>query len=160
MPISETIRSGWTKTRAEIDTDDTLVSASATTMKFANIPDYSYRPSTEQNAIEIAFLMGVNAESCAAYVFAARKNGDIVRVWAGNITAGTMEATDKGDHGHFVDTFDTTVDSWITTIKEVDAGGGNRIARLVFDTCGYSYFFVQYTGLGAGETVWCEFSGF
>ena len=158
MPISETVRSGWTTPRGEISADDTLVSASATTMKFANIPDYCYRPPSTQNAIEIAFLMGVNAEACAAYVFAARKNGDIVRVWAGTITAGTMEATDKGDHGHFVDTFAASTDSWITTIKEVDAGGGNRMSRLVFDTCGYSYFFVQYTGL-SNEDVTAMFSG-
>lgn len=158
MPANETIRQGWSEPRDYIDTDDTLVSASATTMKQANIPAYSYKPNSKQNAIEIAFLMGVNAEVCAAFVFAAKPDGDIVRVWTGNITCGTMEDTDHT--GHYVDTFDTTVDSWITTIKEVDGGGGNRMARLVFDTCGYSDFFVQFTGLGGVETAKVIYTGF
>lgn len=158
MPINETIRSPYTRTRW-VGTDDTLVSASATTMKWANVPDYAYKPSPQQNAVEIVFKMGVNAESCLAYVFAVRKNGDIVRVWDGTITCGTMEATDEVEHGHYVDTFASTTDHWITTIKEVDASGGNRMSRLVFDSCGYYGFFVQYTGLST-ETVTAMFSGF
>jgi hypothetical protein len=99
--------------------------------------------------------LGVNAEACDAFIFAARENGDICRVWNGTITAGTMESQDDKDahHGHYVDTFATTTDSWITTIKETDAGGGNRMARIVFDTCGYMYFFIQFTGLTGGEEV-------
>ncbi len=155
MPISETLRIGYAKTRI-VTTDDTLVSAAADTMMLEDVPSYSYKPDTRQNAIEVAFTMGADAQACAAFLFAHRKNGDIVLVWNGTITAGTQEATD----GRFyVDTFATTTDNWITTIKEVDAGGNNRMSRLVLDTVGYYGFFVQFTGLSS-ESARALFSGF
>lgn len=156
MPISETIRLGYSTPRPAISSDDTLVSASATTMKAANVPDYAYKPDTQQNAIEIAFTMGADGQACAATVFAARKNGDIVQVWTGTITAGTQVATDGS---FYVDTFATTTDTWATTIKEVDSGAANRMSRIVFDTVGYTYFFVQFTGLSS-ESARAIYSGF
>lgn len=154
--INETIRAGWDVPRAAIASDDTLVSASATTMKFANLPAYTYKPSSKMNAVEIAFSMGADAQACAATVFAARENGDIVMVWTGTLTAGTQVATD-GDF--YVDTFASTTDNWATTIKEVDAAGANRMSRIVLDTLGYRYFFVQFTGLSS-ETAKAHYSGF
>ena len=112
-------------------------------MKYANIPDYAYLPTVAKNAVEVAFTMDANASACVAYLYAARKNGDIVLVWTGTLTAGTQQATDGGV---WVDTFAGTTDNWITTIKELDGGGNNRQSRLVFDTCGYRYFFVQSFG--------------
>ena len=155
MPISETIRSPYTKTRV-VSSDDTLVSAAADTMMFADMPNYAYRPNSRQNAIEVAMAMGADGQSCVAYLFAARKNGDIVLAWTGTITAGTQEATDGK---FYVDTIAASTDTWITTIKEVDGGAANRMSRLVLDTCGYSYFFVQYTGLSS-ESATSYFSGF
>jgi len=156
MSVNETFREIWHPTRAAISSDDTLVSAAVGTMKFANIPSYAFKPNTKLNAIEIAFTMGADAQSCAATVFAARRNGDIAQVWTGTITAGTQQATDGGV---WVDTFGSTTATWATTPKEIDASGGNRMARLMFDTVGYDYFFVQFTGL-SGETVKAFFSGF
>jgi len=156
MPITETIRLGYSKPRAAITTDDTLVSAAADTMMLANVPDYSYKPNSQQNAVEVAWTMGADAQSCVAYLFAHKKNGDIVLVWTGTITAGTQESTD----GRFyVDTFAATTDNWITTIKEVDGGGNNRMARIVLDTTGYYGFFSQFTGLSS-ESVQAIYSGF
>ena len=156
MPITETARLGYSKPRAAITSDDTLVSAAADTMKYANVPAYSYKPSTQQNAIEVAFTMGADGQSCAAYLFAYKKNGDIVLVWDGTITAGTQEATDET---FYVDTLGTTTDNWITTIKEVDAAGSNRMSRIILDTAGYYGFFVQFTGLSS-ESARAIFSGF
>lgn len=158
MPFTETVRAGWSKPRAFIATDDTLVDAAADTMQWANLPAYAYKPSANQNALEIAFLMGVDGEACAATVFAARKNGDIVRVWTGTLTCGTME--DTGPTGLYVDTVASSTDTWITTIKEVDGGGADRMFRLVFDTCGYYAFFVQFTGLTGVEKAMAVYSGF
>jgi len=154
--VTETVRMGWSDPRGAIATDDTLVSAAVGTMKFANVPAHAYKPDTRQNALEVAFTMDADGSACVAYLFAARENGDIVLVWTGTLTAGTQQATDGGT---WVDTFGSTTDNWITTIKEVDAGGNNRMARLVLDTCGYKYFFCQYTGLSS-ETVKAFFSGF
>lgn len=156
MPISETIRIGYQGQRAAITVDDTLVSAAADTMMYANVPNYTYKPSSTQNAIEVAFTMGADGQACAAYLFAYRKNGDIVLVWTGTITAGTQEATDGS---FYVDTLASSTDNWITTIKEVDAGAGNRMSRIVLDTCGYYGFFVQFTGLSS-ESARAVYSGF
>jgi len=156
MPIRETIRFGYSRPRAAISSDDTLVSAAADTMMLDDVPTYSYKPNQSQNAIEIAFTMGADGQSCAAVLFAARANGDIVQVWNGTITAGTQEATDGS---FYVDTLGSTTDNWITTIKEVDAAGGNRMSRIILDTCGYTDFFVQFTGLSS-ESASAIYSGF
>ncbi len=156
MPTNETIRARWNIPQAAVSSDDTLVSAAADTMMNEDIPVNSYKPATNQNAIEVAFSMGANAQSCVAYIFAARTGGDIVLVWTGTITAGTQEATDGS---FWVDTFATTTDNWITTIKEVDASGSDRMARVVFDGVGYYNFFCQFTGLSS-ESVQGHFSGF
>ena len=156
MPFTETVRSGWSKPRAIVSSDDTLVSAGVGTMKFANVPSYSYKPATSQNALEIAFTMDADASSCIAYVFGAKKNGDIALVWFGTITGGTQQATAGGV---WADTVASSTDNWITTIKEVDGGGDNRMFRIVFDTVGYYEFFTQFTGLSS-ETVQAHYSGF
>jgi len=156
MPISETIRTGYSGPRAAISSDDTLVDAAADTMMFANVPVYSYKPSSQQNAIEVAFSMGADGQACAAFLYAHRKNGDIVRVWDATLTAGKQEATDGT---FYVDTIASSTDNWITTIKEVDVGGADRMSRIVLDTCGYYGFFVQFTGLSS-ESARALFSGF
>lgn len=156
MPLNETDRSGWSAPRAAIVANDTLVSAAADTMQFEDIPSYSYKPSPRQNAIEVAFSMGAEAQACAAYLFAARENGDIVLVWDGTITAGAQVATDGS---FWVDTISASTDNWITTIKEVDVAGADRQSRIVLDTVGYKYFFVQFTGISS-ESVRSFFSGF
>lgn len=156
MPINETIRIGYSRPRAAISTDDTLVDAAADTMMLADVPTYSYKPSTQQNAIEIAFSMGADGQTCAAFLYAHRKNGDIVLVWDGTLTAGKQVATDGT---FYVDTLGSTTDNWITTIKEVDASGGDRMSRIVLDTCGYYGFFVQFTGLSS-ESARALYSGF
>ncbi len=156
MPIGETIRRGWNIPRGTISTDDTLVSAAADTMMLEDIPGDAYKPDPAINALEVAFSMDADGKACVAYLFAARANGDIVLVWTGTLTAGTQEATDGS---FYVDTFASTTDNWITTIKEVDVSGSNRMARIVLDTAGYKYFFTQFTGLSS-ETVKPYFSGF
>jgi hypothetical protein len=156
MPFTETVRAGWSKPRSAISSDDTLVTAAADTMKYANVPTYSFKPPTSMNALEVAFTLDAEASEVVAYIFAARKSGDIVLVWTGTLTGGAQEATDGGV---WVDTLGTTTDNWITTIKEVDVGGNDRMSRVVFDTCGYNAFFVQFTGLSS-ETAKAHYSGF
>lgn len=156
MAINETIRVGWSKPRAVISSDDTLLTASATTMKTANIPADSYKPESSQNAIEIAFLMDADGKACVVFLFAAKENGDVVLVWTATLTAGKQVATG----GKFwVDTMAASTDTWITTIKEVDVGANDRMSRIVLDTCGYKHFFCQFTGLSS-ETVQAYYSGF
>jgi len=155
--VNETARLGWSTPRAAEGDNDTLVSAAIGTMKQANVPAYSYKPSSRQNGLEVAFTMHADGEACAATLFAARENGDIVMVWTGTLTAGKQQATDGGV---WVDTMGSTTDNWITTIKEVDGGGNDRMSRIVLDTCGYKDFFVQFTGLAGDETAKAHYSGF
>lgn len=154
--VLDTQRDGWSKPRGAITTDDTLVSASYSTMKFANIPTHAYQPATRQNIIEVAWVMDANDSSCVAYLYAAKYAGDIVLVWSGTITAGAQVSTSGG---YYVDTIASSTKNWATTITECDASGSNRMTRLLFDTCGYKYFFFQYTGLSS-ESVQAYFSGF
>lgn len=154
--LSETIRAGWSKPRTAVSSNDTLVDAAADTMMFEDIIAGAYKPALSQNAIEIAFTMGADGQACAAFVYAARENGDIVLVWDGTLTAGKQEATDGS---FYVDTLGSTSDNWITTIKEVDGGGDDRMSRIVFDTVGYKYFFTQFTGISS-ESVTAIYSGF
>ena len=157
MPTLNTIRSKWNpENRAAVATDDTLVTASATTMKHASLPAYVYKPEELHNAIEIAWTMGADAQSCAVNVFAARKGGDIVKVYTATITAGKQVSTDLR---YWVDTIASATDTWISTVKEVDIGGADRQSRIVLDTCGYESFFCQYTGLSS-ESVRAYYSGY
>lgn len=157
MPITETIRSPWSTPQPVVSSDDTLVSAAADTMKFANIPANSYKPPFSHNALEVCFTMGADAQNCVAYLFAARELGDIVLVWTGTITAGTQESTDGR---YYVDTVATsTTDNWYPNVREIDGGGNNRMFRIRLDTCGYRYFFCQFTGLSS-ESVRPYYSGF
>lgn len=153
---NETIRRAYNTPRAAVSSDDTLLTAAVGTMKYANIPSDSFKPDSGMNAIEVGFTMDADGKACVAYLFAARKNGDVVLVWTGILTAGKQEATDGGV---WVDTVASSASYWPTTIKEVDGGGADRTLRIFLDTIGYKYFFCQFTGLSS-ETVKAHYSGF
>lgn len=151
-----TWRYGWSKPASATSSDDTLVSADPTTMTYSDIPSSSYKPNENQNGIEIAWTMGADAQNCVAYLFAARKSGDIVLVWTATLTAGKQASTGGR---YYVDTIASDTDNWIQPIILLDYSGSDRMARIILDTCGYYCFFWQYTGLSS-ESVQAEFSGY
>ena len=151
----ETIRNKWNReNRAIVTANDTALLV--TTSKYANIPAHAYKPDKMENAVEIAWTMGADGQACTCSVYAARQVGDIVLVWTGTLTAGKQVSTDAR---YWVDTLGGTADTWITTIKEVDEAGADRISRIVFDSAGYSSFFCLYGGISS-ETVTSYFSGY
>ena len=152
----ETQRYGWSVPAAVVSTDNTLVSDANTTMKYANVPATAYSPAVGQNIVEISWSMGADAQSCVVHVFAARKNGDIAKVYTATLTAGKQTSTDSRK---YVDTIASGTDTWITSCVLVDVAGADRMSRLLFDTCGYTSFFCQYTGLSS-ESVKAYYSGF
>lgn len=155
MPVTETIRAPWSKPQPIVSSDDTL--PAATTSKFANIPSNAYKPTSTQNALEVCFTLGADAQNCVAYLYAARKNGDICLAWTGTITAGTQVSTDGR---YYADTVaSSTTDLWYPNIREIDGGGNNRVFRIRLDTCGYMYFYCLFTGLSS-ESVRPYYSGF
>ena len=157
MPILDTMRYKWSpENRAAVATDDTLLTASATTMKAANVPVYAYHPEPSMNAIEIAWTMNADAKTCTVTVFAARRGGDIVKVYTATVTAGKQVSTDSL---YWVDTIASGTDTWITTVTKVDFGGADRMSRIVLDTCGYDSFFCQYTAISS-ESIRAYYSGY
>lgn len=155
--VLDTQRDGWQYPQDANDTDDTLVSAGATTMKFANIPTQRYEPNSRHNGIQIEWTMGADAQNCVAYVFAAKNQGDIVLAWNATLTAGTQAST-KGA-GFYVDTAASITDNWGSGVVEIDGDGNNRVFRITLDTEGHRYFFVQYTGLSS-ESIQAQYSGY
>jgi len=157
MPQLDTKRYKWTpENRAPVAADDTLLTASATTMKAANVPVYAYHPENGQNAVEIAWTMNADAKTCTVTLFAARRGGDVVKAWTATVTAGKQVSTDSL---YWVDTIATSTDTWITTITEVDVSGADRMSRIVLDTCGYDSFFCQYTDISS-ESIKAYYSGY
>ena len=154
--VLDTQRDAWNFPQDANGTDDTLVGAGATTMKYANIPTARYVPGTRHNGLEIAWTMGANAQGCVAYLYAARRNGDITLVWTATLTAGTQESTSSR---YYVDTIASSTATWATGVTETNTGGANTMSRILLDTLGYTYFFFQYTGLSS-ETIQAQYSGF
>jgi len=153
----QTYRYGWTSEYSSVSTDDTLVSADPETMTFSDIPSTRvYRPSPNQNGIEVSWTMGADAQSCVVYLYAARRSGDIALAWTATLTAGKQVSTGSR---YYVDTIASATDTWILPILLIDYSGNDRQARIVLDTCGYSYFFCQYTGLSS-ESIQVAYSGF
>ena len=154
--VLDTQRDGWSYPQDANGTDDTLVSAGVTTMKYANVPSARYEPRSRHNAIQCAWRMQADGQSCVAYLFAARTRGDIVLVWTATLTAGKQAATGSG---FYVDTIASVTDNWGSGVGEIDIAGADRMSRIELDTEGYKYFFFQYTGLSS-ESIQAQYSGY
>jgi hypothetical protein len=129
------------------------------TSKWANKPAHAKDLDNDINAIEIWFTGNADADSTVVWIYAARPGGDIVTVWTGTLTCGTLDSTTGKN---YIDTFATTTSYWGTTVTETDSSGGNRIARLHFDTMGYKWFWVLYddTTVTGDESYVAYYSGF
>lgn len=158
--VLETNRFVWNAGTA-VSTDDTLLSASATTMQYADIPTTNVFKADEKiNAIEVSWTMGAGGQACVCWIFAARANGDIVPVWTGTLecTAANLEYVSTGSL-YYVDSITATTSYWPTSIAEVCTSGADYTSRIFLDTCGYKYFIFQYTGLSS-ESVKQYVSGY
>jgi len=148
-----TLRSAYT----DASTADVLHDEN--TSKWANKPAHAVQIGDEINAIEIWWTGHADGDSVVAWIYAARPNGDIVTVWTGTLTCGTLDSTSGAN---YIDTFSATTSYWGTTVSETDAAGGNRIARLHFDTMGYKWFWVLYddTTVTGDESYVAYYSGY
>lgn len=158
--VLETNRFVWNAGTA-VSTDDTLLSVSATTMQYADIPTTNvFRADEKINAIEVSWTMGAAGQACVCWIFAARTNGDIVPVWTGTLecTSANLEYV-ATDLRYYVDSISGTTSYWPTTIAEVNTGGADFTSRILLDTCGYKFFIFQYTGLSS-ESVKQYVSGY
>lgn len=159
--VLETNRFTW-NAGTVVDTDDSLLNASATTMTKANISSTNvFEADSKMNAIEVCWTTGAAGDNALCWIFAARTNGDIVPVWTGTIecTSANTEFTST-DGRYYVDSVTSTTSYWPTTISEVNAAGADYTSRIILDTCGYKYFIFQYTGFTGTESVKQYVSGY
>ena len=160
MPIDQYSREGWSSPSAVVSATETLLEASATTMKNANIPADAYQPRESQKTVEIAFVLGADAQEVTCTIYAARTGGDIAKVYICDVVAGKQAATNLGQGaGFYGDTIDTATDTWISTVNLTDEGGNDRMARISFDTHGYRYIWCAFTAISS-ESVYPIYSGY
>jgi len=155
--VDQTVHSPYYLLRAAADEDATTIDLAASKGNFASMPSgaVQIRPNTERgstaNGIEIIFAGGSAADKTFSYkIYAWRAiNGPAALVCSGTGTLGTMDVVTYPSGAAVTDIFYadtlTCTDTWITTIGTVDNSGGNRCSRLVFDTCGYEWFYVEIT---------------
>jgi len=139
----ETINENWLVLKAKTEAGSSDAAHGATTSKNADIPATAIKRCREWNALEIAFTGHADGDTCGFALYAARRDGDIAVVFSGDITIGKQAATDGG---YWADTIveDAVASKWITTVTLVDAAAGDGMSRIVFDTCGYDKFWVQF----------------
>lgn len=62
----------------------------------------------------------------------------------------------------FSDTIGTIIQAWIggsSSVAEIDSGAANRVAKLTFDTYGYSFLLILFTTISSSDNVraWISF---
>lgn len=127
-----------------------------TTSKWADTPSANVLGPGYHNGVDIAWTFAAPDQSCVCTIYAARLNGDYAHVWTGTLTAGNMESTDGR---YYCDEITNETDTWITNVIEVDNGGNNRMAHIMFDFCGYTNVAVRFTGLSSESVrpIWAGY---
>lgn len=138
----ETPHIHWLPLRTGISVSDTILhTESPPTMKNANIPSsHAYSVSKGMNAIEIRLLADADGRVADAYVYATKKDDDIVLVCKVASVSGKQEATDGR---YYIDTM-TITEYWLKDIESADIAAGDRVSRIAFDLLGYDKVFVLF----------------
>jgi len=137
----ETPHIQWIPLRTGVGSSDTILhSESPPTMKNANIPTHAYMIPKGMNAVELRFLADADGRVADAYVYATKKDDDIVLVCKVASVAGKQQATDGR---YYIDTM-TITDYWMKDIESADISAGDRVSRIAFDLLGYDKAFVLF----------------
>ena len=158
--VLHTSRSGFGTLRsAYTDASTADVLHDEDTSAWADKPTHAKEIDDNLNAIEIWWTGYADADSTVVWIYAARPNGDIVTVWTGTLTCGTLDSTSGAN---YIDTITASTSYWGTNISETDAAGGNRIARIHFDTMGYKWFWILFddTTVTGDESYVTYYSGY
>lgn len=166
--LKVTYHSPYAVLRAEADEDSTALDLTSKG-NFGNKPagavELKANDSYEglQNYVELIFCGGAAANKTFNYkVYAWRKyNGPAMLVCTGTGTLGTQAVVVYPQLGNatskfWADTL-TVADRWLTDVTSTDTTGNNEVAKLVFDTCGYEWLYVEIssadgaTGNEAGD---------
>jgi hypothetical protein len=143
--FGETKQDKYYVLRAVSATDDTalVLSGTSSTCDFENKPSYAVSVPDRVNAISIIFLGTDAANEVMNWTLYAYKDGGPAEyVAAGTATLGTQPVDSDvagATGGFYADTITISSQKWLKTVTVVD-NGSNRVAKLVFDGCGYKYF--------------------
>jgi hypothetical protein len=150
----ETIKSGWTTLRDAVSSSETELAVTARTID--DIPeDHALRIPAGLGSIELCFAASANGLSGTAYVYLARKGGDIKRVATLSIASGTQIA--GGDPTRYYIHSINITNKWFKTVLRSDSQGDNGQASIMFDCLGYQVMFVLLSF--ASGTWYCYYSG-
>jgi hypothetical protein len=152
----QTIRVAYQVMRPEADEDAAAI-AIATEGNFAQKPAgaIQIKPSdaglSAVNGMEVIFCGGAAADKTFSFkVWGWRShNGPAELVCSGDGILGTQQVVKYPHNGatatskFWADTL-TITDVWLTTV-DVSDSGNDRIAKIIFDTCGFEWFFIEIT---------------
>ena len=156
---SVTPQYNWLEIRDAVATSDTALTATTkdwTDRPFKALSRTIYEIPDEWNNIEIRFRGNDAAATSNYVVYLYASDDDAVKVCNGALTSGDQTATDGG---FFVDTI-TVADVWPKDVLSGDASAGNGVSRIVFDSLGYQYIWVELTTISASDTMSVDIRGF
>ena len=108
------------------------------------------------NTVEVKFAGTTNgADFKYIDVWAGRRGGekncDLSRVCTLDVEVGTQDLVYTGSTLHYADEITITNDNWLKTVSAIQSGNDtDRIARLIFDLCGYDTLVFHGYGTGWG----------
>jgi len=114
------------------------------------------------NAMNLRFVTDDAADAWDVDVFASKGEDYFTRIATLALTGGAQvgPATATSTPAVFVDTIGVTNENWITTFKQVDVAGGDRIASLRFDMCGFDTFAFVATSVATNKTLLIQGTGY
>jgi hypothetical protein len=125
---------------------DTSPSANAATMKAANLPTHALRLDPSWSNMEVSVVSDADAQTGTLEIWGQRFDGDLILIASITLVTGKAAATSGG---LYVDTMVVTY-YWPTEVKAIDNAGGDRQARVYFDTTGLKNAIFYLTAASAG----------
>lgn len=159
--VQETIHQPYKVLRAEASEDTAIVLTTAGA--FASKPSsaISLKTTTSNstaNALQITVIGGDAANDTFSWrLYAWRvSNGPAELIAYGTGILGTQQVTTYPQGGtatskFWADSFTITTQYWLTTVS-VSTVGGNSVASMWFDTCGYEWYYIEITEADGSST--------
>lgn len=137
--------------RAEADEDSSTVTLT-TAGNYANKPSGAVQLDCDVNGLQIIICGGSAANktfSWTLYLYRTA-NGPAEYAAEGTGILGTQQVVYYPDGGaatskFWADTLVITNQDWLTNVSIIDAGGDNRVGKILLDTCGYAFAYLEIT---------------
>ncbi len=161
MSMLHTIQNTYVPMRvSDVTVDDTVLDSSTAGFTFApdDKPEDSLQLGPEVNGIEIIFQ---GADSSDAQNFQARFygypiNGPAEFICDVSGTIGTARGNEDSTTNLYADTLVIDSQQHVKSVAIKDAGGNNRISKLVFDSVGYRDIYCEFPDVTAGINAYAR----